>query len=202
MSSAILPLRPTNNVHINDPANEALRLAFLNRFLQSPCLWSICMCIKDYLTSTTLSDNYTYDYAYVSKVWRRDGVVRQITEAELYILVANYEGNSFTSRMVNIIIDDCQYNVDTQQAIVDTQRGIINTQQAIIDDENSTQAQIDTATATRDTAIGVKDTAQAEVWKYKAMKDNLVDYKRRFLNYETISKEILPTLSVMLSADA
>jgi len=175
MSELILPKDPSNNNGIN--TDETMRFNFLMRFLNHPCLFSVVLCIKDYLNSS-LSGPSNYKYAFISKVWKKDSgsgyQINNFTPAELFVMVANYEQTSFCKDCVQVITADCDYNIGAQQAI--------------INNDNSTDEQ--------------KETAILKLSSFKSMKDNLQDYATRFLNYETMTKEIIPTLEVVMAESA
>jgi hypothetical protein len=115
----------------------------------------------------------TYTYQWVSGAFKKNGTINNFSDAELYLLVANYESNSFCSQVVNIIIDDLQYNIDTQQSIED--------------DTNSTPEQVTNARTAR--------------FKFKAMKDALDTYKKDFLNWSILTGEIMALLKVLLAVN-
>lgn len=199
MSESIVPKRPTNTTNINATAHEAQRLAFLNRFIASPCLMSVVLCIRDYIQSSMVAD--TYQYQWVTQQFKKNGTVHGFSDAELYLLIANYEANSFCSQVVNIIVDDLQYNIDAQQAIEDTATSTIATQNKIVTDPSSTQTEIDAANVIIETETTVLTNARTARFKFKAMKDALDTYKKDFLNWTVLTGEIMSLLKVLLAVN-
>lgn len=168
MSDQLLPKNPANTSGINVPSEENQRLAFLSR-LADPCLFSTTLCVKSYIDSALVADNYQYQY--LSKSWKKNGVTNSFSGQELFVLCSHTEQNSFVTQVVNVIISDAEWNVTQQQAIED--------------DANSTSQQ--------------KTDARNARFKFKTIVDNLKDYKTRFLNYDTISNEILMILQQLMA---
>lgn len=178
MSNLILPLDPSQTTGIN--SDETQRFNFLSRFLNNPCLFSVVLCIRDYLNSS-LSGTANYKYGFVSKVWKKEPsagsgyAIHNFSPAELFVMVSNYEGSaSFCGDCVHVILADCQYNIDTQEAIYDNPA---STEQEKAD------------------ALKAK-------FQFTAMKNNLDDYRTKFLNYQTMMSEVIPTLEVLMAEDA
>lgn len=169
MSTELLPIKPGHTSGVNSGSYEQLRYDFLNRFINYPNMFSVCLTIRDYLNSSLSGPNaYTYDW--VSKVWKKDGVLWQIGAPQLYILVCNFEAVSFCRDVVCVLLDDIKHNKETQKAIYDN----------VANDEATRMA------------------AWSSYENFRSMENNLRTYKNDFLTYPVISGEILPTLEVLM----
>lgn len=163
-SESILIKDPAQTQYINDPTHEAIRLKFLQRLLETPCIVSCAKCICDYLDSSMVGINYQYQF--VSKNWKKNGTINNFAKQEIVTKIVDYEQASFVKDCVNVIIQDAQYAMDQQQII--------------IDDTNSTEQQ-------------VKD-ALAEKWRCMNIRDSLKEYRKDQLKIEIIEGEIIPLL--------
>lgn len=174
MSTAILPIKPGNTTGVNDGNNEALRLAFLTRFLNNPNRFSVSLTLKDYLNSP-LSGPENYEYKWVSQLWKKGAAVgKKFTETELYILICNFETTSFCKDVVGILLEDMKHNKETQKTLFDA---------TDINDQVTRKA------------------IWAEYTKFRNMENGLTTYKNDFLTYANIKGEFLPTLEVLLAVD-
>lgn len=190
-SSDYLPKDPNNTTGVNNTGHadhEQLRYDFLRRFLEHPSLFSVVLTVKQYLNTPTLNTSGVFDFAYTSKVWRKDGVMKEINKTELFTKICNFETESFCRDVSLVLMDDISYNITEKRNEIDAQLAIIN-------DETSTQEQIDTAIIT-------KENAELDYFKYTNMKNRLEQYTTDFLNYNTITNEIINTLAVLMAVDA
>jgi hypothetical protein len=203
-SETYLPKDPSNTSGVNNTghsSHEQLRLDFLRRFIEHPSLFSVVLTVQQYLNTTTLNTSGVFDFAVINKVWRKDGIAKEIYRTELFVKICNYESESFMRDVVLVVLKDIDFNTAQQKTIIDAQDAIIAAKQAIIDDENATQEQKDTATTERDTAVATQKTAFNYKYKFDTMKRRLNQYTVDFLNYNTITNEIINTLEVLMATD-
>lgn len=118
-SDLILPRSPTNLSGINQAGAEfeTLRFNILNRFIETPSVFSMALSISDYLSSSLVAA--TYEYQWVSKKWKKNAVLSDFSSQEIEILVLHPEQTSFQTDAAQILVKDMKYNMDTQQAIYD-----------------------------------------------------------------------------------
>lgn len=152
---------------------EQLRYNFLSRFIMAPNMYNTVKTVRDYLNCSLSHATDIWDYAYVSKTWRKNGTTVPLGVPEIIKLIADTDQGSFCRDVAGIIAQDIAYNLTQQETIRD--------------DENAT-------TQAREDAGKLADT-------YRNMKDRLNSYKVEFISHSVMMSEILPFLQEQMAVN-